>query len=359
MNGSGEPPTVTTRRQVLAAAAALAVEGCLEAGRPAGTSTDEPTSRPGATRTTGPTDSTAATTTRQRTTAAASLPPGLVRQNGEILVDATALADGDLSTRRDGGLTRFEYTSPVATSYELAAVADGELVEPGPDAPVLATPALTPADGTPRAFVVPAYRTDGDGESGAEGFTYEVFVNAAFAALDGLHVVAGTGGAFDGDGTVGGHTAAFEPVVPGILRERIDAGAVPAAEPGAPLSVLVADASPRAIRDRTASATGVALLERDGSTGGPEAQAPEVAFAFDERDGTLTVGHEGGDAVDADRLTVLLDGEPAGRQFAGTVRAGDRIELDLSGTAPGLVVSVVWSPVASDEAVPLATYRLE
>lgn len=349
---SSEPPTMTTRRQVLAAvgAAAVSLPGCL--------ATDAPTdgaNRSTTDRTTRPASSPATTGT---TAAPASLPTGLVRRDGEVAVDATALADGDLSTAREGGITAFEYGPLVEASYQLAAVADGEMVTPGPDAPVLATSTLTPTDGTPRAFVVPAYRANGASD-GDGGFTYEVFANAAFAAMDGLHVVAGTGNSFDGADGVGGHAAAFETVAPGILRDRIDSGAVPAADAGARLSVLVVDATPAEIRDRTSNATGVALLERTGSSGGPATRAPEVAFAFEEGDGTVTVTHEGGDHVEAARLTVLLDGEPAGAQFEGTVQAGDSVTLDVEGTASGVAVSVVWSPEGSDDTVPLARYRLE
>ena len=103
-----------------------------------------------------------------------------------------------------------------------------------------------------------------------------------------------------------------------------------------------------------------------GVGGGPSETAPQVSwgFAYDAGTGRLTVTHEGGDLVRADRLRLVGEGVPtgtwttlggetgAGRDGRPVVTAGDSLTVDAD---PG-TVRVVWDPADSDASATVGRY---
>lgn len=91
--------------------------------------------------------------------------------------------------------------------------------------------------------------------------------------------------------------------------------------------------------------------------------APDAEFAFDHEPsaGTLTVRHDGGDSIDADRLFITADRVAMGTQFANemaTVSAGSSVTVDVSDLSSGTVVSVIWDGPDDGDVVVLGRFRL-
>lgn len=61
-------------------------------------------------------------------------------------------------------------------------------------------------------------------------------------------------------------------------------------------------------------------------------ETPKVQFDFEQTDGSVEITHTGGDAVDASRLVVSVDGERTrwSAYAGGTVEAGDSITVSAT-----------------------------
>ncbi|WP_440989692.1 hypothetical protein [Haloarchaeobius baliensis] len=84
------------------------------------------------------------------------------------------------------------------------------------------------------------------------------------------------------------------------------------------------------------------------NTGSNDTAVPQVMFGFEYDDDaeTVTIVHEGGDAVDASRLTIQIDGVEEPVRFAEdgeTITAGSSTTVDVSGAADGAEIRLVWS----------------
>lgn len=88
---------------------------------------------------------------------------------------------------------------------------------------------------------------------------------------------------------------------------------------------------------------------------------PQASFSF-EYDGvdTVTITHDGGDTLDATKVSVLIDGAEATGSWSDTeLSAGDTYTNDVAASpvASGNVIKVVWTGSNGDTAV-LATYTV-
>jgi hypothetical protein len=83
-----------------------------------------------------------------------------------------------------------------------------------------------------------------------------------------------------------------------------------------------------------------------GESDGADSEPPQVQFDFLFEDGTMTLTHDGGDALQASNLTLRVGDSQAGSQFADEyeeVTAGDSITVDISGVDSGTQVALIWS----------------
>lgn len=68
-----------------------------------------------------------------------------------------------------------------------------------------------------------------------------------------------------------------------------------------------------------------------GLGGDVPTDAPAANFGYDNQAGSLTVTHEGGDAIDAQQLVILVNGQDRGtwadRGTIATVRAGNEVTV--------------------------------
>ncbi|WP_440989694.1 hypothetical protein [Haloarchaeobius baliensis] len=83
-----------------------------------------------------------------------------------------------------------------------------------------------------------------------------------------------------------------------------------------------------------------------GESGSGGTAAPAVQFVFEFDAGTMTIAHDGGDAVTTSNLTLIIGETPADVQFADEydeLQAGDSISVDISGFDSGTDVFVTWS----------------
>ena len=312
------------RRRILAALPSVALAGCL--GRTTG---------PGGSDTT---ETEAIETTGPETTTA--LPGDLVRRDGQTVVDFPGLSDGEVSVESSKGDASITFADAVDADFELAAVADGEVVDG--ESRLTASRTLTPAD-EPRAFVAPVYR------SADEGFEFRIYANTAFRKLGDLYLLAAPGRSLVGESTVS-RPAEFDALTESVGRTTVSAADVDGAESGAPLSVALLDASLDALRSGDGDVSGVVL--RYGR-GGQERSTPKAAFEFEFADGSVTVTHYGGDAIAGSNLAVKVGGEPSGAAFPEEVTAGESVTVDLSAVEPGTSVEVVWTAPESDRSTVL------
>jgi FlaG/FlaF family flagellin (archaellin) len=90
--------------------------------------------------------------------------------------------------------------------------------------------------------------------------------------------------------------------------------------------------------------------------GGPEAGAPEtpqVSFEFDTADdlSSATITHDGGDTIQADRLTISIGDRSTGWAGAEEVSAGVSTTVE---TQPGDTITLVWR--GEEESATLARF---
>lgn len=64
-----------------------------------------------------------------------------------------------------------------------------------------------------------------------------------------------------------------------------------------------------------------------GLSPGTDATAPIASLSLEPSDDNVTVVHDGGDAVDLDEVTLLVDGDEAGDP-SGTLASGNWTEID-------------------------------
>lgn len=91
--------------------------------------------------------------------------------------------------------------------------------------------------------------------------------------------------------------------------------------------------------------------------------APEARFAFEYEPSTetLTVRHDGGDSVDADRLYITADRVAIGTQFSDdveTVSTGSSVTVDVSDLSNGTTVAVIWDGPAEGDVEILGRFTL-
>lgn len=107
----------------------------------------------------------------------------------------------------------------------------------------------------------------------------------------------------------------------------------------------------------TAFVAGVVVFDLEAAVF-PSDSTPSasIAFEYDEENGTLTVVHRGGDALDADRVVFLNEGFQSIGSFndTDTITAGDRAVVP--GVDDESTVYVMWV-VEDDQYVTLATWN--
>lgn len=92
-----------------------------------------------------------------------------------------------------------------------------------------------------------------------------------------------------------------------------------------------------------------------------EQAAPSVEFAFEYEPSaeTLTVRHEGGDSVDADRVYITADRVAIGTQFSDdTVSTGSSVTVDVSDLSSRTTVAVIWDGPADGDVEILGRFTL-
>jgi hypothetical protein len=312
-----------TRRRVVAATALFGLAGCIDRSTSGEPSTPSPTPEP---------------------------PADVRLEDGVPAVAFPAIADGEVTVRER---LLVAYTAPVEASFDPAAIHDGTEIEDEPTSDVLRVNPTVPEGGPPTVYLAPVYRE-------GEGFEYRLYANEAFVSLHEWQLSAGTGNAFDEEGS-GSRAASFERHYRHVHRDVVTADLVPDAAASDPLSVGVFQYDAGTIRaGPPGDVTGVLLSGRRGPRRTPT-RAPQIAFAFEREGGTVTVVHEGGDTADASNLLVRLDGTPADTQWADEheeVSAGDRIAVDVGGAPEGATLRVVWESDDGDHSAVLAQYRV-
>ncbi|WP_231754664.1 type IV pilin N-terminal domain-containing protein, partial [Halapricum sp. CBA1109] len=104
----------------------------------------------------------------------------------------------------------------------------------------------------------------------------------------------------------------------------------------------------------------VATLRADYPSEAVRERMPSVGIEarYDGEDGTVTLEHRGGDSVDTDRLTLLVEDDPVENPWSdGTFEAGDSVTVAVD---PFAYVTIEWAdpeagltrPIATELAVP-------
>ena len=93
-----------------------------------------------------------------------------------------------------------------------------------------------------------------------------------------------------------------------------------------------------------AAVIGTFVLNLGGSV---SQTTPQASFGFDYEGNNVTITHETGDSIEADRLTTkgfsISDGEDWSTEYSGsTVSAGDSVELDKGSAWGGETLRIVW-----------------
>lgn len=334
------------RREVLAGASTLLLAGCL--GSPGGSEPTDDGSGNGdgsSDSDTGPTTGGADDTTTTEP-ATPSLPSDLRRSEGDLVVDFPAFSAGDPTVERESVVSFAD-----GPTFEVIGVDEGEAVPPDATDPAVEVSRTLSPTGEPRAFVAPTLREGG-------GFEFRIYATAAFRDIAEMQLIAGDGDLLSTESEVLARSVEFEEIADGVFRDTTSGSEVPGADEGAPLAVLVSDVSFGQLNDDGSGAgspTGVVCQPRDSGGSGPN--VPAVTFGFEYDGDTVTITHEGGDALDAANVTVRLGGEPTDAQFEGSVQAGDRITVDASGYGSGDVLRIVWQSPDDASAV-LSEYTL-
>ncbi|MFC7177678.1 type IV pilin N-terminal domain-containing protein [Halosegnis marinus] len=314
-----------SRRALIAALPAVALAGCTGT-----TTTDAPAEA----------TATATGTATDTPTATPSLPTGLEPTADGVAVDLGAMAAGSLAVEG----TTVTYTDPVETRWVTSAVRDGTSIDDPATSDRLRAAGPIPLDGVPAARLLPVF----DGTR----FEYRLYANAAFRDLADWRTVlarptdSGTERAYEA-------ATAFESV-PGtdlgvaVVSNADATGGVGATEPLLP---AVTNYGYDALTSGTPDDITGLLLSRRAVSTGPD--APRANFSFEYADGSVTITHEGGENIDAKRLTVTVDGAPADASFSGTVSAGDSVTV--SGVGSGDVLELVWR--ADGESVVVARFE--
>lgn len=314
-------------------AAGLGLVGCIDDARPgAGAPSDPPTDSPSVN---------------------ADLPADLRLVDGTPTVAFPDVADGEVSV---SGTLQIEYDSPVPAIFGPAAVYRGREVENEAGNDTLRVSLSLPSGGPPTAAVVPVYGTD-------TGFEYRVYANGAFVSMHDWQISAGTGNLFDGGDGVGRRAASFAPHYRHVHRDVVTPALVPSAAPDDPLSVGLFQYTYGELSSRRpGDLTGVMVFGQRGARQTP-VRAPQISFTFDHdgQAGTVTVVHDGGDAVAAAALLVRVDGTPTDTQFGDRyeeVAAGDRVTVDVSDASAGAPLRVIWESDDGRSAATLGKFRL-
>lgn len=90
--------------------------------------------------------------------------------------------------------------------------------------------------------------------------------------------------------------------------------------------------------------------------------SPTASFGFDqdgaagETNATVSVTHQGGDTLDADKIEVRVDGNASSTQFTSDVAAGSTIDVDISGYTADQEITVVWTSEESGKSAVLGRY---
>lgn len=82
--------------------------------------------------------------------------------------------------------------------------------------------------------------------------------------------------------------------------------------------------------------------EDEDQPGGRNVPVASFDFEYDPDAGEVTITHQGGDEIPAERVTITVDGEPSDRQFADvtdSVAAGDQVTVAAD---PGETVRIVY-----------------
>ncbi|QSG15874.1 type IV pilin [Halapricum desulfuricans] len=89
---------------------------------------------------------------------------------------------------------------------------------------------------------------------------------------------------------------------------------------------------------------------------------PTADFNFDYDNSTknVTVSHSTGDNIDADRVEVLIDGDPADVQFSGEISSGSSISFNQTETGDkiggGETIKVTWESEDQESSSTLSEY---
>jgi len=86
----------------------------------------------------------------------------------------------------------------------------------------------------------------------------------------------------------------------------------------------------------------------------PATRAPAVNLGFEADDGTVTITHEGGDALLRSEIEIRTPGN-VGEWPGPEMMAGD--EITATGLDSGEPIAVVWHSPDGDTAVIIATYE--
>jgi len=89
-----------------------------------------------------------------------------------------------------------------------------------------------------------------------------------------------------------------------------------------------------------------------GDPGGAQ-DTPQASFGFDTADDltSATITHEGGDTIQADRLTIEVGGRTVDWEGVDAVSAGDSTTVE---TQPGETITLVWQ--GEEESATLAQF---
>lgn len=235
-------------------------------------------------------------------------------------VDYPGMVDGGASVETGDAVT-VEYEDPTA-SFFLQSVYQGE---EGPNDELQVTRDLSGE--TMAAFIAPVH-ADGT-------FEYHVFANQAFIDFAEWNVVV-----FGSEGLEPGDNPGFERLEGDIHGMVLS--------PGDVVGIGLVDETVEELQDGGGeNATGVVAINESPSEQQPQQTAPNIQFGFlynadDER---LEITHEGGDGVEAERLSFQSDSTIGVREdFQGTVTAGDTAVLSAPSDA---VLRIIW--VSEDE----------
>jgi len=85
-------------------------------------------------------------------------------------------------------------------------------------------------------------------------------------------------------------------------------------------------------------------------------------FDYDNTTKNVTVSHSTGDNIDADRVEVLIDGDPAAVQFSGEISSGSSISFnetdDSTGITGGETIKVTWQSEDQESSSTLSEYTV-